>query len=119
VRRLQRDRISAGGAAGAGPPNLPGAVQEMRRQGPRGVELLAFLEGRLHVLHRPAFAGGDHMHLGASAHEHVRAYVVVGGDDRQLGLGIPVDREVEVARPERSAIAIRRRAPRYGSRNGI
>jgi hypothetical protein len=28
----------------------------------------------------------------------VRAYVVVGRDDRELGFGLPVERDVEVAR---------------------
>lgn len=52
------------------------------------------------MLYCPAFAGSDHVHSGALARENVRAYVVVGKDDRELGLGLPVEREVEIARED-------------------
>ena len=76
---------------------LSSALPEVRRQGSHSAELLAFLQDRLHLLDGPAFAGSDHVHLSAFAHEHVRAYVVVGSDDRELGLGLPVERDTEVA----------------------
>src|SRR5438874_402371 len=59
---------------------------------------LTSLEHRLHFLHRPAFAGSDHVHPGAPVHEHVRTYLVVGRHDGEFGLGLPAERKVEVTR---------------------
>src|SRR5258708_40133918 len=72
----------------------------MRRRGARSAERLAFPQDRFHFLYGPAFAGRDHVHPRASAHEHVRAYAVVRRDDRELGFRLPIERKVEVARED-------------------
>jgi hypothetical protein len=59
---------------------------------------LAFLQDGLDCLHWPIFAGSNHVHLGIAIYEHVRADLVVGRHDSQISLGLPAEREVEVAR---------------------
>jgi hypothetical protein len=62
-----------------------------------GEVVLAFLQDRPDFLDRPAVADGD---LGAAVHEHVGADLVVGRYDGQIGLRLPVQRKVEVARED-------------------
>ena len=38
-----------------------------------------------------------HPHFGAAADQRMRAHVIVDGDDHQIGLGLPVQREVDIA----------------------
>jgi hypothetical protein len=40
------------------------------------------------------------VHLGIAIYEHVRADLVVGRHDSQIGLGLPAERAVEVARED-------------------
>jgi hypothetical protein len=64
---------------------------------PGGGDLSVFESG-FHFPHRPAFPSGYHAHLSAPVDQGVRADLVVDRDDRELGLRLPVEREVEVAR---------------------
>src|SRR5260370_41053085 len=58
---------------------------------------LPFLQRRLDLVHGPAFAVGDHAHLGAAADQHVRTEIILGRDDGDFRLGLPVQRQVEIA----------------------
>jgi len=71
--------------------------QLARRQGAAEQAWLTFLQGGVDFLDRPAFASSDHVHLGAAIHQHVGADVIVGRYEGQIGLGIPVQRHIEVA----------------------
>jgi hypothetical protein len=58
----------------------------------------SFLEHGLDLPHRPAFAGGYHAHARLSAHQDMGADLVLNGNDAEIGLGFPVQRQIEVAR---------------------
>ena len=55
------------------------------------------LEEGFDFAHRPAFAMGNYAHCGGAADEGVRADLVRDRDDHPVGVGVPVEREVDIA----------------------
>src|SRR3954464_7847986 len=82
-------------------PFPPGRVPPTRRS-----RVLSFLQRRLHLTYRPAFAVRDHADLCISADEHVRTQIVVSRHDDDVRLGLPVQRQIEIAREYPPARAI-------------
>lgn len=60
----------------------------------------AVLQRVLDLSRRPALAGGPHAHPPAAPDQLVRSHFVLGFHHRQFGLGLPVERQVEIARKD-------------------